>query len=153
LAPNGTARVLLDRSGLTALPPGGCGSDDLAVSFADGGGAAACPLTIPTLTGTLAPVEPLAALAGGPGSGTWTLEITDAVHSGTGARDGWGLSLGCQSETCDNCVDDDGDGAIDRADSDCPPPANGGGVGLGDARGKSALKCQKAINKAGKMLV
>jgi len=153
IAPNGTARVLLDRSGLTAMPPGGCGSDDVAVTFADGGAAAACPITIPTLSGTQAPLEPLAALAGGPGSGTWKLEITDAVHSGTGALDGWGVKLTCGAETCDNCIDDDGDGAVDRADPDCPAPANGGGVGLGDARGKSALKCQKAINKAGSALV
>lgn len=153
IAPNGTARVLLDRSGIVALPPGGCGSDDVAVTFADGGAAAACPLAIPTLSGTQAPVEPLAALAGGPGSGTWKLEITDAVHAGTGALDAWAVTLTCRPETCDNCIDDDGDGAIDRADPDCPPPANGGGVGLGDARGKSALKCQKAITKAGGALV
>lgn len=153
IAPDGTARVLLDRSGLAALPPGGCGSDDVAVTFADGGAAAACPITIPTLSGTQAPVEPLAALAGGGGTGAWTLEITDAVHAGTGALDAWAVNLTCRSETCDNCIDDDGDGAVDRADPDCPPPANGGGAGLGDQRGKSAVTCQKAIQKAGGALV
>lgn len=153
IAPNGTARILLDRSGLAALPPGGCGSDDVAVTFADGGAGPTCPLAIPTLSGTQAPVDALAALAGSPGAGTWTLEVTDAVHAGTGALDAWALNLTCQSETCDNCIDDDSDGQVDRADADCAPASNGGGAGLGDARGKSAIKCQKAIAKAGNKLV
>lgn len=55
-------------------------------------------------------------------------------------------------EICQNCLDDDGDQLVDGDDAvDCPA-ANGGGVGLPDARGKAALKCQKAIAKAGAKL-
>jgi hypothetical protein len=53
-------------------------------------------------------------------------------------------------EICDNCLDDDGDGAVDRADAECEAPADGGGVGVGDlALGKMVLKCEKASAKAG----
>lgn len=54
-------------------------------------------------------------------------------------------------EACEDCIDNDGDGFVDREDDDCRPPANGGGIGLQDpqGRGKAAVKCQKAISKAG----
>ncbi len=57
-------------------------------------------------------------------------------------------------EDCDNCLDDDGDTAIDRSDPDCPPPADGAGAALPDPKtlGKAALKCQKALGKAGTKL-
>ncbi len=56
------------------------------------------------------------------------------------------------AENCDNCVDDNGDGLIDREDAaGCPFDANGGGQGAGDPkfRGKPVLRCQKAIRAAG----
>jgi hypothetical protein len=55
------------------------------------------------------------------------------------------------TEICDNCVDDDGDQLVDRADTaDCSALANGGGAGIGDtSRGKAILRCHKAIEKAG----
>jgi hypothetical protein len=54
-------------------------------------------------------------------------------------------------EDCGNCVDDDGDGKVDRADPDClPVPADGGGAGVGDPdTGKALDKCAKAIRKIG----
>src|SRR5687767_12206689 len=36
-------------------------------------------------------------------------------------------------EDCENCVDDDADGDVDRADGNCAPPSDGGGAGLGNA--------------------
>ncbi len=56
-------------------------------------------------------------------------------------------------EDCENCVDDDGDQLVDRADPDCAPPANAAGVGVGDAKvGKAVDKCAKAIRKVGAKL-
>lgn len=57
-------------------------------------------------------------------------------------------------EDCGNCVDDDGDLQIDRADDDCPAPTNGAGAGLTDLKGqaKPAAKCQQALGKAGSKL-
>ncbi|MCC6765758.1 MAG: hypothetical protein IT293_13965 [Deltaproteobacteria bacterium] len=57
-------------------------------------------------------------------------------------------------EVCDNCLDDDGDAAVDRADPDCPEPADGAGAGLGAPKtlGKAAIKCQKALAKSGAKL-
>jgi hypothetical protein len=53
-------------------------------------------------------------------------------------------------EICDNCIDDDGDGRVDRDDDGCPARADGGGAGLGDVkRAKAAVKCQKALGFAG----
>ncbi len=62
-----------------------------------------------------------------------------------------GASPVCK-EVCDNCVDDNGDGLIDGADTAaCPGLANGNGQGAGDPkfRGKPVLRCQKAIRAAG----
>jgi hypothetical protein len=52
-------------------------------------------------------------------------------------------------EDCDNCIDDDADGLVDRRDADCAPPSNGSGAGLPDLAAAKALdKCAKAIAKA-----
>ena len=56
-------------------------------------------------------------------------------------------------EDCENCIDDDGDTLVDRADPDCALPANGAGVGVGDAKvGKAVDKCGKTIRKVGAKL-
>jgi hypothetical protein len=54
-------------------------------------------------------------------------------------------------EICDNCVDDNGDGQIDRDDPTCMPFADGLGAGTGDPkkRGAGVAKCQSAIQAAG----
>src|SRR5262249_26252559 len=54
-------------------------------------------------------------------------------------------------EICDNCIDDNGDGLIDRDDPECMPFADGLGVGAGDpkTRGSAVLKCQAVIQAAG----
>jgi hypothetical protein len=52
-------------------------------------------------------------------------------------------------EDCGNCLDDDGDGLIDRADPDCPAPADGGGQGIGGAAGRDLARCALALRKAG----
>ena len=51
-------------------------------------------------------------------------------------------------EDCENCIDDDGDLAIDGADSDCPV-ANGNGGGYGNDAGKALDKCAKAVRGVG----
>jgi hypothetical protein len=55
------------------------------------------------------------------------------------------------TEVCGNCIDDNGDGLIDREDPKCDQLANGGGQGAGDPkfRGKPVLRCQKGIRAAG----
>ncbi len=56
-------------------------------------------------------------------------------------------------EDCENCIDDDGDTIVDRADPDCAPPADAAGAGVGDATvGKAVAKCAKAIRKVGAKL-
>ncbi len=53
-------------------------------------------------------------------------------------------------EDCDNCVDDDGDGLVDRKDPDCTPPADGMHQNIGDvSAGKELATCAKAVQKAG----
>jgi len=57
-------------------------------------------------------------------------------------------------EDCENCVDDDGDTLVDRADPDCASPANGNGAGLADPVAAKALDaCAKRIRKGGRTLV
>jgi len=41
-SPAGTAVTLVERSGLGAIPPAGCASDDVAATFADGGAGPGC---------------------------------------------------------------------------------------------------------------
>lgn len=52
-------------------------------------------------------------------------------------------------DRCANCIDDDFDGLVDRADPDCPPLANGGGAGIAGTAAKSAAKCGKTLGKLG----
>ena len=52
-------------------------------------------------------------------------------------------------DRCANCIDDDFDGLVDRADPDCPPLANGGGAGVAGTAAKSAAKCGKTLGKLG----
>jgi len=64
------------------------------------------------------------------------------------------VSYGNVGEVCDNCIDDDHDGNIDRLDGECEPPAEGGGAGVGHPTlGKMMVKCQKASAKAGAAFV
>jgi len=59
-----------------------------------------------------------------------------------------------EPEDCANCIDDDGDTLVDRADPDCPAVSNGAGSGVGDAAaGKAVDKCAKAVRKVGTKLV
>ncbi|MCC6766623.1 MAG: hypothetical protein IT293_18345 [Deltaproteobacteria bacterium] len=53
-----------------------------------------------------------------------------------------------EAGSCTDCIDNDFDGAIDRDDSDCVAPANGGGDGLAGDPGTAAFKCQKALGKS-----
>src|SRR4029079_3126461 len=52
-------------------------------------------------------------------------------------------------ELCPDCIDNDFDGLVDRADPDCAKRADGNGAGLGGAAGKAALACQKTLGEAG----
>ena len=54
-------------------------------------------------------------------------------------------------ENCYDCIDNDGDGKIDRDDEDCPARANGMQLGLAiPGKGAKAIaKCAKTIGKAG----
>lgn len=57
------------------------------------------------------------------------------------------------NEDCGDCLDNDGDGLVDRDDIDCDQPLDGGGQGVGDAvKAKRLVKCAGAIQKAGAKL-
>src|SRR5436853_5396505 len=57
------------------------------------------------------------------------------------------------AENCENCLDDDGDGAVDRADDDCPAPADGARAGLADvAAAKTLDRCHDTLQRAGAKL-
>ncbi|MCC6765973.1 MAG: hypothetical protein IT293_15045 [Deltaproteobacteria bacterium] len=52
-------------------------------------------------------------------------------------------------DRCDDCLDNDFDGAVDRTDPDCPSYADGAGAGLAGDAAKTAFKCQKKLGKLG----
>ncbi len=54
-------------------------------------------------------------------------------------------------ENCYDCIDNDGDGKVDRDDDDCPARANGMQLGLGypGKPAKAVVKCSATLAKAG----
>ena len=93
--PGGTWVTLLDRPPSSPPLPGGCPHDDILGAFSDDGAPFPCSFTIPAGGGFMAPASPLAAYNGLATAGTWTLEITDYAHGGTGALNDWSVELTC----------------------------------------------------------
>src|SRR6185369_11744807 len=84
--------------------------------------------------------------------GLLLLHLTQPAHS-PAQPTSTATSALVPAEICDNCIDDDGDGAIDRADGDCPAPADGARVGLSDVgAAKSLDRCNDALQRAGAKL-
>ena len=55
------------------------------------------------------------------------------------------------TEICDDCIDNDENGDVDRDDAACAARADGGGVGIDlTAEGKVVYGCQQALGRAGK---
>jgi len=76
--------------------------------------------------------------------------LSAATACAGGDTDGDGI-VDC--ERCDNCVDDTGNGLVDRADPDCVSPADGAGLGLADAgRAAALLKCHRGLQSATQQL-
>ena len=82
-----------------------------------------------------APDNPLNAFDGENAYGTWTLEFCNVNQGGSGGRDLTFNSarlvfdgMAGSSEICDNGIDDDGDGLVDCADSDCNLTGNSDAV-------------------------
>lgn len=100
-SPAGTRVVLVDRpgtdgtgygcrfAGLSALldDEAGLALEDQCAD--DNGG------TVPAISGTLAPAEPLSAFDGELGSGTWTLRVGDWAAENTGKLVHWDLAMAC----------------------------------------------------------
>ncbi len=58
-----------------------------------------------------------------------------------------------ETDRCDDCIDNDFDGDVDRDDSECPPRADGTELGLDPAGpGKALVKCAKALGNVGAKL-
>jgi hypothetical protein len=102
----------------------------------------------PTATSTAATVTPTPTRTATP---TTALTPTGTVTPSAAATPSITATSTPAPEVCDDCIDNDLDLAVDRADADCPPPADGGATGLGDPdeRGKAAAACGKGAAKAG----
>lgn len=87
-----------------ALLSGACGAAaDFDLDLADDAGSA---VTCPATDGLAhRPLEPLAALAGHPAGGTWTLRIDDRVLADSGTLLGWGLLLCASAPICPSAPD------------------------------------------------
>ncbi len=93
--PSGKRVDLLYRAGLTPSAPS-CVFDDLDVTWSDEATQTlSCGFTIPALSGTAVPFNPLSALDGLERNGTWQLQINDAVGNSDGVLLGWRLDLPC----------------------------------------------------------
>ena len=91
--PNAVTAALLNNLASPGGSVGGCQSDDVNAVFQDGAPAASCGLTIPAVSGTVAPVSALLplALANGAPPGTWTLTLADTANSNDGALNDWAV--------------------------------------------------------------
>jgi cysteine-rich repeat protein len=107
-SPSGTQVAVMD---------GVCGdSDDFQLDLADEATSAIqCP---PTDGGLHQPSNPLAAFAGEPAAGTWTLHVADTAANDAGTLQGWGLEV---CTTCGNGMLDPGEQCDDgnASDGDC----------------------------------
>ena len=106
--PAGTRVVLLDQVGLDGQGYGCAGADVDAV-LDDGASVSvedSCGLnTGAAVAGTLLPQQPLMALAGMIGSGTWSLRIADFSESDVGSLQDWSLNLSCEDRDADLSLD------------------------------------------------
>jgi len=76
--------------------------------------------------------------------------LSAATACAGGDTDGDGIA---DCERCDNCVDDTGNGLVDREDPDCTQPADGDGAGLASAaEAQAAVRCHGALRGATKLL-
>ena len=93
--PSGKRVDLLYRAGL-APDAGSCVYDDLDLTFSDEASAnVTCNFTIPAVTGTVKPFNPLSALDGLERNGVWQLIIADAQGVSDGVLQSWQLDLPC----------------------------------------------------------
>jgi MYXO-CTERM domain-containing protein len=95
--PSGRAVQFLYRVGLGLAPvTDSCLFDDLDATFDDEASAiATCDFTIPAVTGSLRPFNPLSSFDGLERNGVWQLQVNDALAEGTGALNGWSIDLPC----------------------------------------------------------
>ena len=84
------------------------------------------------------------------------LVLAPAVVGGVAGLTALSNATACDGdcERCDNCVDDDGNGLVDRVDPDCAAAADGAGAGIGGdtAARKAAGKCAATMAAAGAKL-
>jgi hypothetical protein len=79
------------------------------------------------------------------------IALTTATACAGAEQDGDGVAV---CERCDNCIDDTGDGLVDREHPDCVAPADGGGLGLADSgQAAATLKCHRGLRSATQQLV
>jgi subtilisin-like proprotein convertase family protein len=94
-AETGRRVTLIDRPGFPTSPVG-CSHADVRCTLEDTAMAAAedtCRTRRPALLGSLRPSAALAAFAGEPAGGNWTLRVADAVEGDTGTLQHWCLDL------------------------------------------------------------
>ena len=91
--PASTSATLLSQ--LPDPPAVSCAGDDIGATFQDGGAAPVCQsASLPSISGTLAPVSPLAPLAASV-AGVWTLTVTDNMHGNNGLINDWAVDVIC----------------------------------------------------------
>ncbi len=96
-SPAGTPVVAYDRPGVP-VTTFGCSGDDIAAMLDDDAAAPVedeCGAATPTIDGIFSPNNPLAAINGEPGNGTWTLQVEDFAGGDIGTLNDWSLELTC----------------------------------------------------------
>ena len=102
--PSGARIVLIDQVGLEGVGYGCSGADVDAVldDSASDPVESSCGLSAgAAVSGTLVPEQPLRALTGMIGSGTWTLRIADLSNQDAGSLHDWSIDLTCEDREAD----------------------------------------------------
>lgn len=125
---SGTSVTLIDRPGVPAISPCGCGADNYDIVLDDSGtggpiedlcGAVTNPPSPPNYT----PNNPLAGFGGEVASGSWTLTVVDGEPTfDDGTLNSWTLTFTDGTPTCSEFT---GGGSTDPGNGDCTPGDNG----------------------------
>ncbi|NQY06669.1 MAG: proprotein convertase P-domain-containing protein [Flavobacteriaceae bacterium] len=114
---------------IVTLVSGACGADnDIDAIFDDAGAAIACGGT-PTISGTVAPQQPLAAFNGEGSAGDWILSVTDNAGGDQGTINIFGVEICGALDTDNDTIADSGDNCPTVANTD---QADNDGDGFGD---------------------
>lgn len=119
-SPAGTSAVIIDRPGRTSSGFG-CGGNDIIADLDDAAATPVedeCAATVPAISGSFIPNNPLSIFDGENTAGTWQLTVSDNANGDSGALNSWGISYEYEvtAPVLDVILDGSGTATINASD-------------------------------------